>query len=74
MTTAASESKMSTEQELDVEKGGAAVAAEEEGPKQEEIQYPGWRKLALIMTALYLCMFLVALVGQSLSPQHSNPC
>jgi hypothetical protein len=31
--------------------------------------FPGWRKLSVIMLSLYLCMFLVALVGSLLYSQ-----
>ncbi|RDL39485.1 uncharacterized protein BP5553_03825 [Venustampulla echinocandica] len=42
---------------IDVEKTGATATSSTE----DEPQYPGWRKLTLIMAALYLAMFLVAL-------------
>jgi hypothetical protein len=35
-------------------------------PSQAEY-FLGWRKLSVIMLSLYLCMFLVALVGSLLS-------
>jgi hypothetical protein len=58
----ANEPRMSTEKVADVEKGSAATASAAVAIKEEDIQYPEWRKLVLIMIALYLCMFLVALV------------
>jgi hypothetical protein len=61
MATATNEPKVSTENYLDVEKAGAVVGTVE-GTKVDEIQYPGPKKLALIMIALYLSMFLIALV------------
>lgn len=38
---------------------------------REAEPFPGWRKLSMIMLSLYLCMFLVALVG-SLSYIHPS--
>jgi hypothetical protein len=65
--TVTTEAKMSAAEALDVEKGASTAVAKEDETPQEEIQYPGWRKLALIMIALYLSMFLVALV------RHASP-
>ena len=52
------------DREADVEKGGPTAVAQEEEPKEEETQYPGWRKLTLILMSLYLAMFIVALVSR----------
>jgi hypothetical protein len=61
MASVENEPKVSTDNSLDLEKAGAVGVAEEDN-KTEEIQYPGWSKLFLIMIALYLSMFLIALV------------
>jgi hypothetical protein len=61
MASVENEPKVSTDNSLDLEKAGA-VGVTEEDNKTEEIQYPGWSKLFLIMIALYLSMFLIALV------------
>lgn len=49
------QAKMSTE--VDMEKG----VSPPESKKEEEVVYPTFKKLILIMIALYLSMFLVAL-------------
>lgn len=69
--TSAKESPEAPPSQDDVEK--TAPAAIEPSPSQILPQYPGWRKLSLIMTALYLAMFLVALVHPALKFPSSSP-
>ncbi|KAF4628724.1 hypothetical protein G7Y89_g9430 [Cudoniella acicularis] len=51
------EPKSSSASDADMEKADPTTTA----PHGEEPQYPAWRRLVLILTALYLSMFLVAL-------------
>ncbi|EPE29782.1 MFS general substrate transporter [Glarea lozoyensis ATCC 20868] len=57
----ANEPRMSTEKVVDVEKGSETPATTDVAIKEEDIQYPTGQKLVLLMVALYLCMFIVAL-------------
>ena len=46
---------------VDVEKGDPKATVQNEA----EDEFPGWRRVVVIMAAVYLSMFLVALVSQS---------
>jgi hypothetical protein len=52
--------KVSEDPISDVEKG--LKAAPEDSAKDVEEEFPNWKRIALIMLALMLAMFLVALV------------
>ena len=54
--------------DVDVEKAGPAVAVKDD----TEPELPDWRKVCLIMLAVYLSMFLVALVGDPISVNEST--
>jgi hypothetical protein len=53
---------------LDVEKAPPAPVQQQDA----EEEYPEFKKLIFILIAIYLSMFIVALVGIPL-PQHSSP-
>lgn len=59
---------------LDVEKAPPAPVQQEE----VEDEYPAFNKLIFILIAIYLSMFIVALVGiprpQSKSGRYTDPC
>ena len=82
--------------EIDMEKAGQETAAtdkpetndelKEEEEEEEKEVYPPWKRVAVIMAALYCTMFIVALVGNMthcsrksfliaiLGPHHFGDC